>query len=266
MANIASIKGAPWMWKLALAIPAVTAQAQIPVVDCAILNSQTGQVTAFFGYTANTNAPTTIPLGASNSLDGPATLYGSIPVIFPQQSAHVLFSVKFIPPQTVAWNLNGMTATASAQSVASPVCQTVVGTTLVTRSKQRCWDTKADNTCDINADRDGDGYCTILDCAGSSGSQGAQGATGVSGNTGPAGSPGTAPLFQTVSASPGAASATASCGTNQFLVTGAGTCTVPNLPDMGRLASSVATADRSGWSVSCSAGQATAVAICAPTQ
>jgi hypothetical protein len=254
------------MWKLALAIPAVTAQAQTPVVDCAILNSQTGQVTAFFGYTSNTNAPTTIPLGANNSLAGPATLYGSIPVTFPQQAAHVLFSVKFIPPQTVAWTLNGNTATASAQSVASPACQAAVGTAIVIPAGRRCWDTRANNTCDMNADRDGDGYCTILDCAGNAGSQGAQGAPGLSGHTGPVGAPGTAPVFQTISASPGAANATASCGANQFLVTGAGTCTVPNLPGMGRLASSVATTDSTGWSVSCSAGQATAIAVCAPTQ
>jgi hypothetical protein len=248
--------------KLALAIPAVSAQAQIPVLDCAVLNPRTGQITAFFGYKSNTNAPTAIPFGASNFVDR-GTVTGTIPVTFPRPSEQVLFSVTFFSGQTVAWHLNGQAATASAQSVASPACQSAVGTTLPNYAARRCWDRRADNTCDIANDRDGDGYCTLLDCAGTPGSTGNQGLAGASGAKGLPGTPGTAPQFQTITSSPTAAIATASCGASQFLVTGGGSCTVPNLPGMGRVAASAASSDGNGWSVSCSAGQATAVAVCA---
>ena len=53
---------------------------------------------------------------------------------------------------------------------------------------------------------------------------------------------------------------------NAVLVTGGGTCTVPNVPGVGRLASSAASSNGTGWSVSCNEGQATAVAVCATKQ
>jgi hypothetical protein len=255
--------GAAWMWVLLFAIVSTAVgSAQTPVVDCAVLNTAKGEITAFFGYTSNVNAPTEFPLLSNNFIDL-GTVAGTIPAIFPRVQEHMLFSVRF--PQTLAatWRLNGQNATANAQSVASPACQASVGATLPATSLQRCWDRNADHKCDGEEDVDGDGFCTILDCVGATGALGNTGSTGLPGNTGPRGAAGHPPQFQSITASPGSASATASCGTGQFLVTGGGACVVPNLPGMGRVASSAASGDGNGWSVSCSAGQATAVAICA---
>src|ERR1700680_820821 len=106
----------------AMAIPA---GAQVPVLDCAAFNSQTNQITAFFGYSSNSSAPTNIPLGADNFVDALGLLHGSIPIAFPQTAEHVLFSVTFSSTQSVGWHLNGVSATADSTSVTSP-CQTAV--------------------------------------------------------------------------------------------------------------------------------------------
>jgi hypothetical protein len=147
--------------------------------------------------------------------------------------------------------------------VTSPACQLPVGQQADPHSAlPRCWDLGATGNCDTAADVDGDGYCTILDCTGPRGAQGTAGSTGARGNQGPAGPAGTVPVFQTVTSSPGTVNATASCATTQFLVTGGGSCDVPNQPGLGRVAASGASGGGNGWSVSCNAGQATAVAVC----
>ena|SRR5579884_3413444 len=239
-------------------------RAQIPVVDCVVQNTQTSELVAYFGYNSNANPPVTIPLGNSNAQMG-GVLVGAIPTTFSSPMEHILFAVRFYAPTKVTWTLNTATATADSSMVSA--CQIPVGQQLTpAASQRRCWDTSANNTCDVAHDVDGDGYCTILDCIGPRGAQGSTGPPGNAGNQGAAGPAGTVPVFQVVTASPGTARATVSCATTQFLVTGGGTCDVPNLPGMGRVASSAASIAGNGWTVSCNTGQATAVAVCANKQ
>jgi hypothetical protein len=249
-----------------LALPmAVTLWAQQPVLDCAILDSQTGRITAWFGYTGATPG-STVPLGANNYVDSAGTLYGTIPVNFAQAAGHVLFSVKFSSASSAGWHVNGQAAIADAASIAASPCQPAVGSALPSYAQLRCWDRSNDNRCDIAEDVDGDGYCTILDCAGPPGSAGADGTRGPTGPAGPAGPTGTPPVLQTIVSAPGTATATAICNSTQFLLTGGGTCTVPNLAGAGRIASSAPSSAGNGWEVSCNAGQAEAVAVCAAKQ
>jgi hypothetical protein len=235
--------------------------AQVPVVDCVVQNSQTTELVAYFGYTSSVNPPVTIPMGNSNMQTG-GILVGAVPTTFAGTAEHTLFAVRFFPPTTVSWTLNSTTAI--ADSTMATKCQTPVGQPITTFvALPHCWDLHANNTCDLSDDVDHDGYCTILDCTGPQGPQGAAGPAGTAGNQGPSGPAGAVPIFQTVTATPGAARATATCAATQFLVTGGGACDVPNLPGMGRVASSAASDAGDGWSVSCNAGQATAVAVCA---
>lgn len=257
---------------LAVCMPLLTAalaHGQTPVVDCVVVNPATSNLVAYFGYVSNLNGTVTFPAGSNNTVTG-LQIYGTVPTTFVSQAAHILFSVQFVAAATASWTLNGQTATANSGSVSSPACQVAVGVTLPPQSGARSWNTLAAQggalTCTAAEDVDGDGFCTILDCIGPAGAAGAAGASGPQGSQGPSGSPATAPALKTYSSSPGAANATASCGANEFLVTGGGTCTVPNLPNMGRIASSSPTANGSGWAVSCNAGQANAVAVCAAAQ
>jgi hypothetical protein len=243
-----------------LAAVAIAAHAQTPVVDCVVLNTQTGMYTAYFGYTGTYSSSATIPAGTSNYVDSTAVLRGAVPTSFPPNSQHMLFSLTFTSTLTPGWHLNGATATASSAAASS--CQVPVATQLANTALTRCWDRNANQTCDPWEDVDGDGFCTILDCAGPAGQTGAMGPAGPQGSVGPTGPAGTVPVFQTVTVSPALANATASCGANQFLVTGGGVCTVPNLAGAGRVATSAPSSN--GWTVSCNAGQAVAVAVCAP--
>ncbi|HLH17288.1 MAG TPA: hypothetical protein VKX45_08710 [Bryobacteraceae bacterium] len=271
---------------------AAVLQAQTPVIDCVVQNSQTGMYTAYFGYTGN-GSGVTIPPGPANSVDATAILHGTLPTSFIGSAQHMLFSLTFAPGVTPAWHLNGSDAVATPGAVSG--CQIAVGSGISAYAQLRCWDRNQNQTCDASEDVDGDGFCTILDCAGAPGAQGPPGLPGTNstvpgpigptgpagpqgiagpagptgsvgpvGPTGPAGPAGTAPVLQTVTAAPGAANAAANCAANQFLVTGGGTCTVPNLPGAGRIAASAPSGN--GWSVSCNAGQATAIAVCAPRQ
>ncbi len=87
--------------------------------------------------------------------------------------------------------------------------------------------------------------------------------TGPQGPQGVAGPPGVAPATRTVIVPSASARSAASCNATEFLLTGGGICTVPNTNGInGRIASS-APDGNNGWATSCSAGQATAVALCA---
>ena len=73
--------------------------------------------------------------------------------------------------------------------------------------------------------------------------------------------PGFTPQFRVATLPSPGISATASCNLNEFVVTGGGTCTVPNVNTVqGRIASSVPS--QNGWQVTCSGGTATAIAVC----
>jgi len=254
-------KSVPWAPLLLAILTSGAVSAQVPVVDCVVQNPQTLELVAYFGYIGNAQPPVTIPPGGSNLLTG-GFLLGSVPTTFGSPGEHILFAVKFFSPANVSWTLNAATATANASMVSA--CQLPVGKKIPrSLAGLRCWDLLGTNTCDPSDDRDGDGYCTILDCGGPQGLPGVTGLPGDTGNRGPAGPTGAVPILQTITSSPGAARATASCSSTQFLVTGGGACDVPNLAGMGRVASSVAADNGNGWSVSCNAGQATAVAVCA---
>src|SRR5581483_2784817 len=120
--------------------------------------------------------------------------------------------------------------------------------------------------CDPAEDLDGDGFCSLLDCAGPPGLTGSLGLAGLSGPPGPTGPAGPRPVINLVQVSSAGANATASCVQGQTLVSGGGSCAVPNLSGAGRLAASSVSAGGNGWSISCNAGQATAVAMCAQAQ
>jgi hypothetical protein len=73
--------------------------------------------------------------------------------------------------------------------------------------------------------------------------------------------PGFTPQFRLVSAAANSVNATAQCDAKEFVVTGGGTCSVPNNNLLrGVLSSSQPSAN--GWSVKCGFGAATAIAVC----
>lgn len=94
---------------------------------------------------------------------------------------------------------------------------------------------------------------------GPQGPAGPQGATGAAGLQGPQGPQGTAlPGFQVITVPSSGATATASCGAGQTLMSGGGACTLPSVQGLIHSSSAVG----SSWVVSCSLGTATAVALC----
>jgi hypothetical protein len=73
--------------------------------------------------------------------------------------------------------------------------------------------------------------------------------------------PGFSPQFRVAMMPSSTISATVSCDLNEFAITGGGACTVPNSNTVtGRIATSQPSAN--GWTVICSGGTATAVAVC----
>jgi hypothetical protein len=72
---------------------------------------------------------------------------------------------------------------------------------------------------------------------------------------------GFSPQFRVATMPSSTISATVSCNLNEFVVTGGGGCTVPGVNTVqGRIATSQPAAN--GWTVVCSGGTATAVAVC----
>lgn len=130
-----------------------------------------------------------------------------------------------------------------------------------------CWDLNQSGVCDLaTEDTNGDGACTALDCRGLPGPRGvtgAQGPVGPQGATGPAGPKGNAalsPQLRLATASSTTAIATVACAANEVLITGGGSCMIPNGTD-ARLAGS-APDGVNAWKATCSAGRATVYAVC----
>ena len=98
--------------------------------------------------------------------------------------------------------------------------------------------------------------------AGPQGTQGPPGPQGVAGPTGLAGPQGlqgaALPGFQVITVPSSSASATASCAAGQTLMSGGGACALPGVQGLIQSSSAVG----SSWVVSCSLGNATAVALC----
>ncbi len=130
-----------------------------------------------------------------------------------------------------------------------------------------CWDGNNNGICDVaTEDTNGDGACTAQDCRGLQGPRGdtgypgLQGPTGPAGLTGPKGNPGLAPQLRITSATSLTTTAAVACSTTEVLITGGGSCAVPNGTE-ARLASSIPDG-ANGWKVTCSSGRASAFAVC----
>jgi hypothetical protein len=238
----------------------VWAAGVLPFLECVTYDTPTNSVTAFWGYTNANPTSTLIPIGPANFFDPPPGFRGQ-PVTFQSGVFHKVFSTTFrlAFSLSVTWGIQGHQETATND----PANYCAAGET-------SCWDTNGNGVCDLlTEDINGDGKCDALDCQGRQGLQGPAGPMGSPGQTGPAGPtgpPGISPSVNTVTVPTTTATATASCTLPQVLLNGGGACTVPNTNAInGRIASS-APSGSNGWTVTCSAGQATAVALCAAHQ
>jgi len=239
-----------------LSASAVRAQDKvIPLVDCVQYDAVHNLLVATWGY-VNTG-PDEIVLfpGSDNFFDSPPSFQGQ-PLDFKVGTFHGVFqtTLNLSLTSSITWNLDGFTDTATND--ATRYC----GTGAIS-----CWDTNGNGVCDVAEDINGDGRCDPLDCIGrpgSKGTPGSQGPQGLPGPQGPPGSPGISPAVRIVTVPSTTATATVSCNVNEVMLNGGGVCAVPNTNSIsGRIASS-APSDTNSWTVSCSAGQATAVALC----
>jgi hypothetical protein len=165
-------------------------------------------------------------------------------------------------PQTAAtyatWTLGAFSASLNATS---PLCP---------QKPAACWDTNHSDKCDLDTeDINGDGACTIADCAGPAGQAGSGGLPGPAGIPGPAGPQGPngdaafPSAFRLASVTGASDSAVVSCLAGERLLSGGAVCAVPNrTTNSGRIAAS-GPSGTNAWMVTCSVGQATAVAVCA---
>ena len=249
-------------WKLLLfaAFFPLLAEAQLaPILDCVKYDPAANTVTADWGYVNTGPTPKTVTPGPGNFFT-PAPGFQLQPVTFQPGEFHHVFQTTFDLSVTSSssWHLQGITETASTDP-----------TGYCASGNSACWDANANGVCDTAEDINGDGTCDARDCqgrmgvTGAAGPQGPQGATGASG---PAGPSGLSPAIRSVVNSTTSATASASCDVTEVLLNGGGTCAVPNTNSIsGRLASS-APSGANSWTVSCSTGQATAVALCSLKQ
>jgi hypothetical protein len=270
----------------AAALAAQSAGGLYPFLDCVTFDPVANQLTGWYGYINDNSTNVTVPVGGLNFfIPGPVSR--GQPTTYAPGIYHKAFSttISLRLFSQVSWTLGSTTATATNDpSLYCPIAQTA------------CWDTNANAVCDASEDVNGDGKCDARDCvgaAGATGLQGPQGTAGAAGPTGPAGpqgpqgpvgatgpagpqgpqgatgpagpagAPGISPSVATVTVPSATATATATCGSGQVLLNGGGICAVPNTNSIsGRIASS-APNGANGWTVTCSAGNATAVALCA---
>jgi hypothetical protein len=215
------------------------------------------EVTDFWGYTNVTSGVVTIPFG-SHSFFKPSPSFRGQPITFDPGTHHFVFSATFVvaDTQTLTWTLNGIAETASNDP--SRYCA---------GASVECWDTNGNSVCDLaSEDINGDGKCDALECQGRIGATGPKGDTGAQGQPGspcPPGVSGLSAAIRAVTVPATAATATASCNTNEAILNGGAMCTIPNSNSIGGRVASSAPSGSNGWTVTCSAGQATAVALCA---
>ncbi len=255
-----------------------------PLLDCVTYNPATNELTGFFGYINVNNQTTSIPPGASNYFT-PDPINRGQPTNYLPGIYHQVFTatVSLNASPQLSWTLLGDTVTGTNDPTKYCTASTATA----------CWDTNANGVCDGAEDINGDAKCDARDCQGAPGATGPQGPPGINGTsgpqgpqgpqgpsgpagspglagppgppgpTGPAGPPGISPSVATVISSNATNTATATCATGQVLLNGGGTCAVPNTNSIsGRIASSQPSG-ANGWTVTCSAGNATAVALCA---
>jgi hypothetical protein len=249
-----------WKLLLSVALFPLTAEAQLaPVLDCVKYDPTANTITVDWGYANTGGTPKTINPGPGNFFT-PAPSFQGQTITFQPGMFHHVFQTSFDLSVTASssWHLQGITQTASNDP--NLYCPSATSA---------CWDANANGTCDPAEDINGDGVCDARDCQGRIGATGAagpQGPRGATGPPGPAGTSGLSPAIRLVTNSSTLATATASCDVTEVVLNGGGTCAVPNSNSIsGRLASS-APSGANGWTVSCSTGQATAVALCSLKQ
>ena len=269
------IPGALFRW-FALAVPLVRfASAQFtpaiqPTLTCTRYHSDTNILDAYFGYASSYTTNVSIPVGTSNFFT-PADPNRNQPGSFdPGIHDRVFFTSFQVTPaqQSLTWFLGSGSATAAATVLQSCDPLRYLGAWNSTDSysaydlvsyQGNLWTpTFPLNVLPIRNITPGtDGNWTLYYPVG-----GVPGPPGPAGPPGPSGPSGVA-LITTVTVPTTTVTATASCNTTQVLISGGGTCTVPNTNSIsGRIASS-GPAGNNSWTVTCSAGQATAVALCA---
>jgi len=239
----------------ALSMPALHAQVA-PLLDCSIFDPADNFLIIEWGYVNASNQVVEIIPGANNFFNPPPSVQGQ-PIDFQPGVFHNVFQtvLQLDFSSSSTWHLNGFDATATKDP--KNYC---LG------SNVSCWDTNGNGVCDASEDINGDGTCDARDCLGRTGAaglQGPQGQKGATGPAGPAGPPGISAAIATVTVPSTTATASATCSATQVLLNGGGACAVPNTNSIsGRLASS-GPSGSNGWTVTCSAGNATAVALCA---
>jgi hypothetical protein len=246
---------------LVFAATAVSAQSVYPIVTC-VNPVGGGRLEAIFGY-VNPGDPFYQGIDSVDNAMSPPPYDQDQTTYFQQGLVRNAFGADFYPGSTLTWTVLGNSATATNDP--TTYCP---GTGNSGTAGLACWDTNGNGACDPSEDVNGDGTCNALDCIGRMGPAGPPGPQGPPGATGAQGSAGASlqAAIQVVTNATASSTATASCQASQTLINGGGMCTVPNTNSIsGRMASSQPSGS-TGWAVSCSTGQATAVALCAPGQ
>jgi hypothetical protein len=239
----------------ALSMPALHAQVA-PILDCVELDQANHLLIVTWGYVNTSNQVVTFLPGSNNFFHPPPSTQGQ-PIDYQPGVFHHVFqtTVELDFFSSTLWHLNGFDAIA----INDPTNYCAGGTV-------SCWDTNGNGVCDPSEDINGDGKCDARDClgrVGAAGLQGPQGQKGATGAAGPAGPPGILAAIATVTVPSTTAAATATCSVTQVVLNGGGACVVPSTNSIsGRLASS-GPSGSNGWTVTCSVGNATAVALCA---
>jgi hypothetical protein len=234
-------------------IPLFDCWTQRPLSDPASLDT----VTLYYGYDNISTSPVQTIIREDYFIPFPNRR--GQPFVYEPGEHHKVFSfeVKLVETPTI-WFLRDASITIGRdQMFASNNCSV----------SHSCWDVNNNGNCDVaTEDVNGDGACTAHDCRGlqgprgDTGSPGLQGPTGPAGPIGPKGSPGLAPQLRTATVASTTTSAAVACSTTEVLITGGGSCAVPNGTE-ARLAGSVPDG-ANGWKVTCSSGRATAFAVC----
>jgi hypothetical protein len=229
-----------------------------PIVDCVRVDPVFDILFVTWGYVnASSKVVSTVP-GPLNFIS-PSPSFDGQPLDLQPGVHHGVFQTVLDLSlfNSTTWHLGGFTDTATPASRQCP------------GSYLACWDTNGNGVCDPSEDVNGDHVCDARDCQGRiglTGVTGPQGPQGPAGPAGPQGPSGISPAIRTVTVASGTATATASCNSTEVLLNGGGVCTVPNTNSIsGRIASS-APSGSTGWTISCSAGQATAVTLCSLKQ
>jgi hypothetical protein len=89
-----------------------------PVLECVEISDGEGGI-AYFGYLNTNDVAVDVLHGRDNGLGADASS-GGVPTTFAPGSNRFAFAVELAPGETVIWNLQGRTATASG---VSPACQ-----------------------------------------------------------------------------------------------------------------------------------------------